>query len=339
MIGTVLMPDDASTTSAPERGVMPADEWAEVGTAKDVRKRLAQFVRSRYSSISEFSEETGLPRSSVPKWKRGEGSFPSLPKLMVLAAKGLSLDWLLTGDGSMKRVAARTERGMLVQHLRLFLQREARVDADSDRRAFFQLETKLGADKILERAATALQTDYDRALTDIKRTEDYAGLVGFLTGALDALDGRRKPSGNEPPLWRVQNQDVQGVRQIVNEMRSHLEAFLPSFFREGDDLATKLRQQADQAMTQRERARQQKLHDAFFPTAQLVLEAVHTTQERLQLLHDDSTKRQDAFTAELQSVAQILASLAVAVMELKEPKAKRKRRPARRASAKSRRAR
>jgi|SRR5207247_475711 len=67
--------------------------------ARAVRRRLAQYVRRRYQTWSQFERTLGLPHATAAGWRHGTAT-PELPHVVALARRGrLNPCWLLLGIG------------------------------------------------------------------------------------------------------------------------------------------------------------------------------------------------------------------------------------------------
>lgn len=66
-----------------------------------IRDRLNRFIRERYRSNYDFCKRHELPSSTVSGWLNAkEPRMPDTPFLVKFAREhGLSVDWLLFGDG------------------------------------------------------------------------------------------------------------------------------------------------------------------------------------------------------------------------------------------------
>lgn len=70
-----------------------------------IDERLKKVLKNRGLSIKEVSETCGIPYRTLQNYLRGERE-PNAKALSTLGTQlGVSLDWLLTGSGSMQRVA------------------------------------------------------------------------------------------------------------------------------------------------------------------------------------------------------------------------------------------
>lgn len=69
--------------------------------ASAIAARLQDFIQRRYMTAYEFAGATGIGQKTVYRWLRKKGStVPDTATLVALAqATGISLDWLLLGDG------------------------------------------------------------------------------------------------------------------------------------------------------------------------------------------------------------------------------------------------
>lgn len=93
-------------------------ERANQVPAPDLERRISAVVRL-FRSRTEAAQVAGISTDQLARYEKG--SAPSFPPLAKLArAKGVSLDWLATGDGDMLQAAsgnvsqsARLDRGTL----------------------------------------------------------------------------------------------------------------------------------------------------------------------------------------------------------------------------------
>ncbi len=282
----------------------PASEWAQVDSDENARKRLAEFVDGAFSSAHDFYRFSGVPRSTLAEWRRGHGSLPGFQKLRALADKGLSLDWLMTGDGPMKRSRARKDASILIYHLRPYLQRAARIDDEAERRAFNHLVATLGVDGMLEKAAAGLMPLYASALSAITRVATVSQFTKYLNERLERIEASALTG------------DASAIRQMLTDVREYIAALLPQEFRDNQEAADALRMELKTVFAQRAAARKTGAHGAFFPTARIVLDAVAGTTRKLSELDERASDAQKAYAAELNSIARVLASLAVQVCAL-----------------------
>ena len=91
--------------------------------AKDIRARLRRLQRDRgYASQAEFAARAGIRDSSLKGWLAKKPRAPDIPNLLLLSHNlGVSLDWLLLGQGRPELVGADRPREELATALRSYL--------------------------------------------------------------------------------------------------------------------------------------------------------------------------------------------------------------------------
>jgi hypothetical protein len=134
-----------------------------------VRKNLAKWLHDRFGdNVSEASRQLGIARSTIQQWmlRVQYDGLPRSANLLQLAAHGLSLDWLMTGRGSMqsKRFEPTTDAGRALDVLRPHLQRAAGLAGPVgewiDNQAFDLLIAEKSAEELLARAAEGILSLY-----------------------------------------------------------------------------------------------------------------------------------------------------------------------------------
>lgn len=85
--------------------------------AKAICGRLARFIRDRFGSVYEFVRAFGLAHSTVQSWvSKANPRVPDSATLLSLAHEtGISLDWLLLGEGSELRGASLSAGSLAVE--------------------------------------------------------------------------------------------------------------------------------------------------------------------------------------------------------------------------------
>lgn len=173
-------------TSTPDPG-----ERRPTGTDAEIRRRLAEWLRDRYgNNISRAAAVAGVSRSTMDGWLKSRAkSLPKLDNLRRLAQHGLSIDWLITGHGSMqsKRLETTTDKGALLDLLRPHLQRLANVGEFTDDQAFDRLVAELGAEGMLELAASGLFARYSEYVAELRRLHEAAQMWAWTHQHLEAL--------------------------------------------------------------------------------------------------------------------------------------------------------
>jgi len=77
----------------------------------DLGQRLLDFIIQNYGSIKEFAKVSGISDSTISRYINDKSS-PGLDKLQTMTELGMSVDWWLTGNGSMY---ANNKAGQLLQ--------------------------------------------------------------------------------------------------------------------------------------------------------------------------------------------------------------------------------
>ena len=95
----------------------------------DYGRRLAEYRRSIGLTGLKLAEKLGVTSGTLSQYESG-GSFPRPDKLEVLARMGLNLNWLLTGEGSMKVGEAEISEDSIQRQLRDIQDRLRRLELD-----------------------------------------------------------------------------------------------------------------------------------------------------------------------------------------------------------------
>jgi hypothetical protein len=180
-----------------------------------VRQNLAKWLRDRFGdNASEASRQLGIPRSTIQQWmlRVQYDGLPSSTNLLQLAAHGLSIDWLLTGRGSMqsKRFEPTTDPGRALDLLRPHLQRAAGllgpVGEWTDNQAFDLLIAENSAEQLLARAAEGLLPLYRDRVT---RVQSLAfAEAGYHAAAAGAGPGAKHSSTQSTTTQSGQRRDT-----------------------------------------------------------------------------------------------------------------------------------
>lgn len=67
----------------------------------DVKDRIREWRQALGLTQAAFSEQTGVPLRTIKGYESGERS-PGMDALASIAKTGVNLNWLLTGEGSMR---------------------------------------------------------------------------------------------------------------------------------------------------------------------------------------------------------------------------------------------
>src|SRR4051812_18389751 len=101
-------------------------EGTKSGDAKGFSKRLQAWMKLRgFEQKAPFARASGIPISTLRGWCNDERAVPETPKLLTLARNnpGLSLDWLLLGEGSPEREVSRRPQDLQRDLRQLLLNR------------------------------------------------------------------------------------------------------------------------------------------------------------------------------------------------------------------------
>ncbi len=74
-----------------------------------IRARLHEFVKGEYGTPYELVEAEGVSRSTAAAWFGKHAAVPDVLSLEPLIRRGLSLDWLFTGEGYPRRLPRATD--------------------------------------------------------------------------------------------------------------------------------------------------------------------------------------------------------------------------------------
>src|SRR5947199_5250580 len=88
--------------------------------ARAIRDRLVGFIRDRYGSVYEFTATFGHADSTVQGWvSKTKPRVPDAATLLALARDtGLSLDWLILGEGAAELRGTGASMGPFANELR-----------------------------------------------------------------------------------------------------------------------------------------------------------------------------------------------------------------------------
>lgn len=194
-----------------ERPTVGETERRSVLEEADVRQNLAKWLRNRFGdNVSKAARELGIPRSTIQQWmlRVQYDGLPSSTNLLQLAAHGLSIDWLLTGRGSMqaKRFEPTTEMGRALDLLRPHLQRAAGLAGPvgewTDNQAFDLLIAEHSGEQLIARAAEGLLPLYRDRVSRVMALSyaEAAYHAAAATGKKGDSDGQA-PAGttSDPP--------------------------------------------------------------------------------------------------------------------------------------------
>lgn len=90
-------------TGVPGRKALPKR------VAARVRQNLKQFVTEEYGTQYELVQAEGISRSTAAGWFGVKSRAPDIQSLWPLIQRGLSLDWLFTDHGYMRRIKVRAD--------------------------------------------------------------------------------------------------------------------------------------------------------------------------------------------------------------------------------------
>lgn len=195
------------------------ERWA-VSVGEPVRDRLAEFVRAKYDgNWTRFADAMGQQVATVERWKPAGKGWPSLDGMRALASLRLSLDWLLTGLGSMELSATEppTPLPELLDHIRRELQRATGVGEEIASQAFNRMLFDLKAPGVLRLAAEGARREFTVHLDAFIRADVRRQLVARILERVDQLEAHyvRK----EEPV----------DRDLLAEVRTQLAAFVPEW--------------------------------------------------------------------------------------------------------------
>ena len=87
---------------------MPKKEHRKADSKEDLGGRLREFLALKFSTLTAASEAFGKVATYFTSYVNGHAS-PGRETLSWLAAQGLNLNWLLTGEGAMLSTEEKTE--------------------------------------------------------------------------------------------------------------------------------------------------------------------------------------------------------------------------------------
>ena len=215
------------------------DERDLVAGSEQIRERLDEFVRQTFGSWYAFEQAAEVPHATANAWKSGAGGL-TVDSLLKFAQQGLSLDWLVTGHGTMKRRIGSTDTGAALERMIPHLQRSAGVGQFSAVQAFASMAVRFGQDGLIEKAATGLQPDFNKALAELAAVTQHQELIGWADtqlarlseaardGTLDVAEGviadwRARFAEHLPPDFRP---DSVNNRKFWDAIATQRNAFL-----------------------------------------------------------------------------------------------------------------
>jgi hypothetical protein len=189
-----------------------------IGTPEEIRARLAGFVDLKYEgNWTWFADVADLSTQTVESWKPKKTGWPSFQHLQRLAQLRLSLDWLLSGNGSMliEHVEPRTDAGKLLLELRPYLQRLANVGEVTEDLAFARLLVTHRAEGLLAEAAKGVWPLYSEAARNLNLLDETVAWREWLYSELKQL--RRE----------VEARDAKAVEAVLTGVMRRLETAIP----------------------------------------------------------------------------------------------------------------
>jgi hypothetical protein len=162
------------------------DERDLVAGSDKIRERLDEFVRLTFGSWYAFEQAADVPHATANAWKSGGGGL-TLDSLLKFAQQGLSLDWLVTGHGTMKRRIDSSDTGVALERMIPHLQRAAGVGQFSAVQAFASMAVRFGHEGLIEKAATGLQPAFNNAIAELASVMQHQELIGWADTQLARL--------------------------------------------------------------------------------------------------------------------------------------------------------
>lgn len=167
---------------------IPSDERLKTGADEEIRHRLNDFVRQVFKTQRAFEQAADVPHETAAKWFKKGGPLPDFENLRKCAEQGLSVDWLMTGRGEMMQRVGSTEVGAALERMLPYMRREAHVGDYTTKQAFARMVTRFGgADGLIRRAAELFQADFNAAIAETQRGEDYLRLTTVIQMRLNEL--------------------------------------------------------------------------------------------------------------------------------------------------------
>lgn len=122
-----------------------------------VKLRLREFLDSEGMKITTAAERSGIPYRSMQNYLSGERE-PGVEALTAMNTRlGVSVDWLLTGDGRMHRSVSGLTAETARESLMLSLLRQLPDDDQQEIQLIAQSKKRLhDVEQRLEQVATAL---------------------------------------------------------------------------------------------------------------------------------------------------------------------------------------
>jgi hypothetical protein len=215
------------------------DERDLVAGSDKIHERLDEFARQTFGSWYAFEQAAEVPHATANAWKSGGGGL-TLDSLLKFAQQGLSLDWLVTGHGTMKRRIDSSDTGAAIERMIPHLQRSAGVGQFSAVQAFASMAVRFGHEGLIEKAATGLQSDFNKAIADLGAVTQHQELIGWAdtqlsrlseaarNGTLEVAEGviadwRARLADHLPPDFRP---DSVNNRKFWDAIATHRNAFL-----------------------------------------------------------------------------------------------------------------
>ncbi len=256
-----------------KKRIPPREEALSVGTVPEARQRLAEWVKKKFDgNWTRFAETVGVSKATAEEWKPAKKGAPGFDALLRFAEQRLSLDWLATGKGSMEwePFVSITDSGSLLLTLRRILAQRSGVGEQQSEQAFNEMRVIHSDAKVYEYAANGVEAAYREVLRGFQAKDEAVKLDGWVLHRLVVLDKE------------VRAQNVEGIREVLQETRATIKASLPGWWDEARarrDLER--REDEDLAQEQIRRAERNEWHAAAFSTTADVVRAVEGATERM----------------------------------------------------------
>lgn len=295
-------------------------ERLPVDREKKLRDRLTAFVHAKFAgNWARFARVTAIPKQTVEGWKIAGQRWPQMRHLLRLAEHGLSIDWLMTGHGSMERMPTdpQTELGQLIVLFLLpRLRRVHGVDVGelTVQQAFAHILVDPGPEALLDEAARALLPRYREILRDLKRSDERSDFASWVLDRLALVDKESAAANSD------------GMRTVLAEMKQMFHAYVPDYLDAVVSKEATFREEFEQPQALANEASPQRWSEAALMTATAMRPTVLWATAALEQLVQDPPRADGALMERLRGIVDVLGRLKPQAQALPQSKVRRPKR-------------